>query len=113
MTIESYIIGYLADALDADVSGSVPHPMPDEFVTVEKTGERLTNHICIARLSIKSWSTSRANAAALAALVNAAMLAATAAPEISSVDLDTSYNSPDLDTNKPRYTSTFEVVYLF
>lgn len=118
MTIEEFIIGYLSEELGvtagdlAGVHGSIPHPLPDEFVTVEKVGESVTDLIPTARLAVRSWSTSLSTAAALDLRVGTAMLAAVSRPEISRCGIQTSYNDPDLDTNKPRYSSTFEVVYM-
>ena len=113
MTIEEFVIGYLGDVLNVNVSGSVPHPMPDRFVTVELTASSMNNLIPSARLSIECWGTSRADSAVLYQDVAAAMLAMTSDPDISRVEIETGYNNADLDTDRPRYDSTFNVVYLF
>lgn len=113
MTIEEYIIDYLAERLSVGVSGSVPHPMPEEFVTVELTGSSLSDRIHAATIAVQSWSTSRAAASLLNELVKAAMAGASAAPEISRCALNSDYNYTDLSTNKPRYQAVFDVVYLF
>lgn len=113
MNIEQFMINYLSGQLSVGVSGSVPHPLPDEFVTVEKTGSSLTDRIDGATLAVQSWSTSRAAAAALNETVKAAMEAAAALPEISRCALESDYNYTDLATNKPRYQAVFDVVYLF
>ena len=118
MSIEQTVIDYLSAQLGAGttgaipVSGSVPHPMPDVFVTVEKTGGSVTDLIPEAQLHIKSWSTTRASAEALNELVTAAMLAAVSQDAISSCALTASYNNPDLETHKPRYSASFAVTYL-
>lgn len=113
MTIEEFIIDYLADELSVGVSGSVPHPMPEEFVTVEQTGSSLQDKIYASTLAIQSWSTSRAAAAALNELVKAAMDAAAALPEISRSALNTDYNYTDETTHKPRYQAVYDVVHFF
>ena len=117
MTIEEFIIDYLAPILATSpavgVSGSVPHPLPAEFVTVEKTGERVVDFIPTAQIHIDAWSTSRAAANALCARVRSAMGAITALPQISRCALNTSYNNPSLENGKARYSATFDVVYLF
>jgi len=114
MTIEEYVIAYLGGALSGvTVHGSVPHPMPSRFVTVELTGSALVNRIPSAKLSIESWGTSRADSAHLHEDVAAAMLAITSNPEISRCRLETGYNNTDLTTDRPRYDATFDVVYLF
>lgn len=114
MSIEALIIDYLNSGQlpqGVKASASTPHPMPDEFVTVEKTGAGETNYICEAQIHIDSWSTSRASAEALCQSVLQAMAAIKALPEISSCSMNTSYNNPSLATNKPRYTATFDVVH--
>jgi len=107
MTIEQKIITLLG------ASASVPHPMPDEFITVEKTGASQTNLIPEAQIHVNCYSTSRANAAALCDSTIQTMLGAVSDADISSVTLTASYNNPDLTTEKPRYSAVFQVVYLF
>ena len=81
------------------------------FVTVEKVGGSETNHVPEAQIHVKSWSTSRASAAALCELVTRAMLASVAEGSISECRLTASYNNPDLETHKPRYSASFEVTH--
>lgn len=136
MTIEEYVIAYLTAALNPEepeeetepapvlrsdpdpdpplsVTGSIPHPLPDEFVTVELTGERVTNLVPTASLHINGYSTSRAAAAALGRQIYAAMAALPQQPEISRCALTSMYNDTDLEINKPREAAIFEIVYLF
>lgn len=109
--IEPYIIDYLGAILTPPVSGSVPHPMPDEFVTVEKTGGSYRDRIHGATIAVQSWSTSRGAAAALNELVKAAMDAIVSEPEVNWCQLNSDYNYPDLETNRPRYQAVFDVIY--
>jgi len=111
LTILEFIIGQLGDALAVNVSGSVPHPMPDEFVTVEQTGSSTRNQITTTTLAVQSWSTSLAAAEALSARTKAAMTACEAMPEISRLTLESSYNYTDLATNRPRYQAVWSVVH--
>lgn len=114
MTIEQFIVEYLNDGnlpQGVTASGSVPHPMPAQFVTVEKTGSSLSDRIHGATIAVQSWSTSRAAAAALNEAVKSAMEAAAALPEISRSALESDYNYTDLATNKPRYQAVFDVVH--
>jgi len=114
MTIEEFIIDYLSPLITGiHVGGSVPHPMPNEFVTVEKTGSRSTDRIESATIAVQSWSTSIASAAALNELIKSAMAGATALPQISRCALNSDYNHTDQATHKPRYQAVFDVVYLF
>lgn len=113
MTIEEYLIDYLAPRLSVPVSGSVPHPLPDEFLTVELTGERVTDLIPTAQIHINCYSTSRAGAAELGRQMYAAMCRLYAQPEISRVQLNSLYNNTDEALHKPRESGIFEIVYLF
>ena len=86
--------------------------MPPVFVTVERTGGSETDLIPAAQIHVQSWSTGRASAAALNELVIAAMLATVSDAAISRCALTASYNNPDLETGRPRYSASFEVTYL-
>ena len=120
MTIEEYIIDYLATALAETVgsatipfpvSGDVPSPVPDSFNTVEQTGADAENKIRFATIAVQSWHTTRANAAALNARVEAAMERITEKAEISACTLTNSYNYTDMARKKPRYQAVFQVVH--
>ena len=113
MTCEEFIIGYLSSELTETVipvSGSVPHPMPDEFVTVEMTGMSKVNYIEKALISIECWSTSRAQASALNERVYDAMCRVSEQAEVSACALETIYNDTDMETNRPRYHSRYSIV---
>lgn len=111
MTIEAYIIQYLGSRLTVPVSGDIPEPLPETFVTVEQTGGEHRDKIRHATIAVQSWSTSRANAAALDEEVIQILEAATGEPEISRCALDSHYNFTDLSRKKPRYQAVFDVVY--
>lgn len=111
MTIEEFIIQYLAARLPVPVSGDVPSPVPSSFVTVEKTGAGSANKINSATVAIQSWAESRSDAALLCAEVEAIMGGIAAEPEISRCALDTSYNFTDLTRKKPRYQAVFSITH--
>lgn len=114
MTIEELLIAWIGAGLPGvNVSGSVPHPLPDEFITVERVDGAEVDHIPSAQIRVYSWSTSRAAAAALAARVIPRVLQSVSEPEISRCALTANYNNPDLETHKPRYVASFSVTYLF
>ena len=123
MTPEAFFIGYLTQALTpppvngeaqpgVNVSGCVPHPMPEEFVTVELTGSSRVDMIDRVVLSIECWSTSRDAACDLLAKVDAAMRGSAAKDEVSRCELETSYNDTDTETHRPRYHARYGIVYL-
>lgn len=111
MTIEEYIIQYLDGVLDVPVSGDVPSPLQDSFVTVEMTGGGEENKIRDATIAVQSWEISRDAAAQLNDQVITAMEAMEARPEISRCSLDTCYNYTDITRKKPRYQAVFTVVH--
>ena len=111
MTIEAFIIEYLAGALDVSVSGDVPASPPDQFVTVERTGGGSRDKLSSATIAVQSWAMSRADAADLNELVISAMTAMEAEPKISRCALDTSYNYTDVSRKRPRYQAVFDIVH--
>lgn len=111
MTIEEFVIQYLAARLSVSVSGDVPSPVPSRFVTVEKTAGSESNKIRSARLAVQCWDASRDAAAQLCAQVEQIMAELTAEPEISRCSLDTSYNFPDLERKRPRYQAVFALTH--
>lgn len=113
MTPEAYVIEYLTEALqDIPVSGCVPHPMPDAFVTVELTGSSRVDQIDHVTLSIECWSTSRESACELMTLVDAAMKRSPENDAVSRCELETAYNDTDQETHRPRYHARYGIVYL-
>ena len=113
MTIESYVLEYLTAALPVPVSGNVPSPMPERFVTVEQTGSTVKNFIPRAEIAIESWAPTRSEAMELGETVKQAMAGITEHWEVSRCRLRTSYNDTDAATKTARYLSAFEITYLF
>jgi hypothetical protein len=113
MTIESFVLDYLAAELHVPVTGNVPSPMPASFVTVEQTGSSVSNHIPRAEIAIESWAPTRSEAMALGEAVKQTMAGITEHWEVSSCRLRTFYNDSDTETKTARYLSVFEIIYLF
>lgn len=111
MSIEEFVIHFLGERLDAPVSGDVPSPKPERFVTVEQTGSGWSNFIYRNTIAVQSWAESRAAAMALNEQVKAAMAEAAGEPVISRCVLDSDYNFPQLESNSPRYQAMFEIVH--
>jgi hypothetical protein len=111
MTIEEFIVLFLSGRLTVRVCGDVPSPVPDSFVTVEQTGSSVENKIKSATIAVQSWALTRDQAAQLNALVESVMDELNEEPEISSCELETSYNYTDMARKKPRYQAVFDVVY--
>ena len=111
MTIERIIVDYLSRSLSVPVSGEVPINKPEEFVTVDKIGSGVRNHIRSATLAIQSWSMSQDSASALNDTVKAAMDGAVALDAISSSHCETDYNFTNTATKRHRYQAVYDVVY--
>lgn len=111
MTIEEFYISYLSARLTVPVSGSVRHPIPDSFVTVEKTGAGYDNRTRSATLAIQSWARSRAAAAALCETVEAIMDGSAADANISRCRLNSSYDFTDTATKRYRYQAVFDITH--
>lgn len=112
MTIESFIISKLNNALNVPVSGDVPNPTPAAFVTVEKTGSGMTDYVNRATVAVQSWGKTTAAAMDLNESVKAAMFDLLADKDIGSVDLNSDYHYPDTATKHARYQAVFDIVYV-
>lgn len=112
-TIEEFVVLFLSGRLDAPVSGDIPSPLPERFVTVEQTASGWDDGIKSATLAVQSWAASRASAARLNRTVEEAMEEINAEDEISLCVCSTSYNFPDTARRRPRYQAVFEITHFF
>lgn len=112
MRAEEFFVEFLSNALTVPVSGDVPSPKPERFVTLEQTGSRTENYIYHPTLAVQAWAETRADAGELIDAVKSAMAQAIVEPRISSCDLETDYYFPELETKHPRYQAIFQITYL-
>lgn len=112
MTIEAYIINYLNTEIPTTpASGDAPLEKPAQFITVEKTGERINNYIPKATIAVQSWAQTRADAMTLNETVKGKMLGMIKEKEIMRCKLNSEYNFPLEAAKHPRYQAVYEVVY--
>lgn len=111
MLIEEFVVKYLEDELSVPVSGSEPTPMPQRFVTVERTGSSCRNKLRSAAIAVQAWAESLDEAANLCAVVVTTMEAIVSEPEISRCVLSANYNFTDEETNRYRYQADFDLVH--
>lgn len=112
MLIEELTVMYLSGRMPVRVSGSVPSPMPERFITVARTGGSETNHIRAATIAVKCWSgISKDDAARLCDNAEKAMKEFISLPEISRCSLNSSYENTDEKTKRWRYQAVFDIVY--
>ncbi len=111
MDIESKLITWLNSKLSADVYADVPSLRPASFLTVERVGGG-TDSVVISRprVAIQCWSTSRAEAAALAYLVESTLPELAGETDISKVEINSLYNFPDETGNTARYQIVVNIV---
>lgn len=107
--IESIIIAYLNNVLDVPAFAEVPKDAPKAFVVVEKTGGGESGHIAHPTIIVQSYEESLYKAALLNKRVKMAMLAAITLPEISSVELNASYNYTF--EKQYRYQAVYDITY--
>lgn len=112
MTAEEFVVQYLNSELPVPVSGDIPAPRPQRFVTVEQTGSRFADFLYHPTIAVQSWAESRVEAARLNALVKNAMTKITNNDGVSSCTLSNDYNHPDLDSRTARYQAIFSITYL-
>lgn len=114
MSAEAILIEFLSGELAASgipVSGDVPSPRPERFVTVEKTGSSEKDRITKATLAVQSWAKTRAEADSLNEQVKALLRCAVGRKDIMRCHLETDYNYTDTTTNRARYQAVYNVVY--
>ncbi|RTE47732.1 DUF3168 domain-containing protein [Actinobaculum sp. 352] len=114
MNSEALLIGWLNThaALQSPAYSDVPagtpdDPKPDMFITVERTGGQRTPVIDYPVFAVQCWADRREDAAQLADTV--AQILTTDLPlhwNIGSVDVNSTYNFPDPDSDLARYQLT-------
>lgn len=107
--IEEILIAYLNDN---NIPAFTEKPKElEEYVLIEKTGSRKTNHIKTATVAIQSYSNSLYNAALLNELLKDTMEDITEENNVSSCKLNSDYNFTDTTTKEYRYQAVFDIVY--
>ncbi len=109
--IETIVLDYLSEALNAPAFMEVPENPPGEFVVVEKTGGPEEDHIKFATLAIQSYAASLYEAALLNESVKSAMDNLAALDVICRVSLNSDYNFTDTASKQYRYQAVFDLIY--
>lgn len=109
--VEKIVYDYLKKALDVPVYLMIPPDPPGRFVTVEKTGISVTDHIETSTLAIQSWGDSEIlDAIRLDEKVRKAMREIVSLPDVSACYINASANFTDTASKRPRYQSVFLIV---
>ena len=79
---------------------------PEPFLVLEHTGARQSDPVLSEQsVDVDCWAATRAGAADLASrVVDALMRASERLPDVFHVDIDSTYNNPDLESGTPRVT---------
>ena len=110
--IEKTILDYLNDQLEVSCYMERPKDCPEQFVVLERTSGRKTNHLSNATFAIQSHAQSMLDAASLNELVKTAMESAVSLTNVFSVKLNSDYNYTNSMSFKGyRYQAVFFVIY--
>jgi len=108
MNVEEKVIQLLG-ANGRHVYADVPNPMPDEFVTVERTGGSTADMVDRATLAVQCWAIGRKAAADMADEVRGELYAIQGTGGIGGITVESLYNWPDLESRRSRYQMTVGV----
>lgn len=109
--IETVIFDYLKENMDVPVYMEIPPNPEQRFITVERTGGGITNHIGRATFAIQSHAESLYEAAFLNVRMVNIMLNCITLDEISHCSLNSDYNYTDGNTKDYRYQAVFDLTH--
>ena len=107
MNVEQTIIRALA-AKGYSAYADVPNPMPDSFVTVERTGGGDRDKVDRPMLAVQAWAQGRKAAAELADAVRCDLESLCGSDGLGAVRVTSIYNWPDMESRRARYQLTVE-----
>ena len=114
--IEKVIIDYLNEHLtDANAYTQEPenkNPSGSYFITVEKTGSQMTDHLYTSVIAVQSYAPSQYGAASLDETVRTLMLQIPDyVADVSGVRLIGNSNYTDTSKRQYRYQAVFDVIH--
>ena len=107
--VERVVAKRLMDATGIRAVLEVPEERPEEFLSVELTGTGTGLYPKTCSLAVQSWAKTRRRAAAIAGMVERAILALEDEPEVFSPVATSTYRFPDPDSGQERYQTTVEL----
>lgn len=111
MTIEEIVFEHLTPRLSVPVYTEVPPEPPRSFVSFEKTGGRMEEHIKYAAVAVQSCAPSRYEAMQLNEQVKEKMLTLDERDDICRVELNNDYHFSDPESKKRRYQAVFDITF--
>lgn len=110
--IETVLRDYLNQELSVPAYLEIPKAgAPSSYVTLERTGSGVTNHIKRATFAFQSVAPSLYEAAVLNEAVKEAMDNAVTLPEIARAHLNSDYNFTDTEKHYYRYQAVYDIVH--
>lgn len=109
--IETVILNYLKENMDVPVYMEIPKNPETRFITLEKTGGGIVNHIGKATFAIQSHAESLFEAAFLNVRMINVMLDSIILDEITHCSLNSDYNYTDGNTKDYRYQAVFDLTH--
>lgn len=110
--IEEIIYDYLCNNIEGGkVVFEEPEKPPKEYIIIEKTGSRSTNHIDTATVIVQCYSDTLYNAAVLNNRVKRLMEGMTALHNVSRCKCNGDYNFTDTTTKRYRYQAIYDITY--
>lgn len=109
--IEKSVCDYLNEVMGLPAFWEKPEDELEEFLIVEKTGGKETEHIKSATIAVQSYAGSMYRAAEINEAVKAVMEHMTELEGVSRVDLNSDYNFTDTTTKQYRYQAVFDIVH--
>lgn len=109
--IEKSVCDYLNEVMGLPAFWEKPEGELEEFLIVEKTGGKETEHIKSATIAVQSYAGSMYRAAEINEAVKAVMEHMTELEGVSRVDLNSDYNFTDTTTKQYRYQAVFDIVH--
>lgn len=108
--IEIEVKNHLESVMSVPVYLAMPKSTGGSYVSVERTGGTVTNHIYRSTIAIQSYADTMYDAMTLNKSVIEAMRGFAERNDISKADLN-DYNYTDTTTKKYRYQAVFDVVH--
>lgn len=110
--IETIIKNFIDDNLNYPASMEKPGNVTAPCFVIEKLGGSRDEQIDIATVAVQTYAPSMYLAASTSEMmINAMLNDFEALPEITKVELNSSYNFPDTNTKHYRYQAVFEIYY--
>lgn len=109
--IEELVCNFLNEEMGLPAFWEKPEDQPEEFLIVEKTGGKKTDHIKDATIAIQSYAGSMYRAAEINDAVIHAMDHLVEYDGVSRVQLNSDYNFTDTTTKQYRYQAVFDITH--